>query len=159
MDNNINDHHWRYRRTKTATLRWRTVSTISVSKQLLWHMRLDACLPPLGSRVRISVTPCEFHGGRNGVWVVFFRFPPFSPVTNFISLFLHTHLVNFVSFHFISSTPVMVCQAWSAGILAINRPSIQGLHRSSSLDPTLSWARNKLLEHINTPFVQLMLSD
>ena len=45
------------------------------------------------------------------------------------------------SFRFISSPPVMVRQAWSAGILAIHRPSIQGLHCISSLDPTLGQTR------------------
>ena len=67
------------------------------------HKRLGACLPPLGSRVRVLVTPCGFRGGRNGVWVGFSRgfsrFLPFSPTTNFIPPFLHTHLIHFVSFH------------------------------------------------------------
>ena len=121
-----------------------------------WRKRLDARLPSLGSRVRLSVTPCGFRGGRNGVWVSFSRgfsrfplpqisFHHFStlissisfhfirpcdgasgvvgrhpcysrtynmghhrissldPTTNFIPPFLHTHLIHFVSFHFISS--------------------------------------------------------
>ena len=68
-----------------------------------WRKRLGARLPPLGSRVRVSVPPCGFRGGRNGVWVGFSRgFSPFSPTTNFIPPFLHTHLIHFVSFHFIS---------------------------------------------------------
>ena len=38
-----------------------------------WRKRLAARLPPLGSRVRVSVPPCGFRGGRNGVWVGFSR--------------------------------------------------------------------------------------
>ena len=38
-----------------------------------WLKLLDAPLPSLGSRVRVSVTPCKFRGGRNGVWVGFSR--------------------------------------------------------------------------------------
>ena len=44
-------------------------------------------------------------------------------------------------FHFISSALVMVRQAWSAGTLATHGPIISGLHRFSSLDPTLCWTR------------------
>ena len=36
-----------------------------------WRKRLGARLPPLGSRVRVSVPPCVFRGGRNGIWVGF----------------------------------------------------------------------------------------
>ena len=35
----------------------------------------------------------------------------------------------------------MVRQGWSAGTLAIHGPTISGLHRVSSLDPTLCWTR------------------
>ena len=35
----------------------------------------------------------------------------------------------------------MVRQAWSAGTLAIHGSPISGLHRISSLDPTLCWTR------------------
>ena len=52
----------------------------------------------------------------------------FSSATNFIAPFLHTHLI-----HFISSAPAMVCQAWSADMLAIHSPSINGA--SSPLIP------------------------
>ena len=38
-----------------------------------WRKQLGARLPPLGSRVCISVPPCGFRGGRNGVWVGFSR--------------------------------------------------------------------------------------
>ena len=44
-------------------------------------------------------------------------------------------------FSFISSALVMVRQAWSAGTLATHGPIIWGLHRISSLDPTLCWTR------------------
>ena len=44
-------------------------------------------------------------------------------------------------FRFISSALVMVSQAWSAGTLATHGPIISGLHRISSLDPTLCWTR------------------
>ena len=71
-----------------------------VKQAASWRKRVDARLPPLGSRVRVSVTPCRFRGGRNAVWVGFFAgFLPFPPTTNFIPPFLHTHLIHFVSFH------------------------------------------------------------
>ena len=44
-------------------------------------------------------------------------------------------------FRFISSALVIVRQAWSAGTLTTHGPIIQGLHRISSLDPTLCWTR------------------
>ena len=53
----------------------------------------------------------------------FSGFLPFSPTTNFIPPILHYHLINFVSFHIISSEPVMMWQAWSAGILSTHWPS------------------------------------
>ena len=75
-----------------------------------WCRRIDAVLLPLGSRVRISVTPCAFRGGRNGDWVGFSRsFSRFSlPQILFHRLSI---LISFHSFHFISSTPVLVHQA------------------------------------------------
>ena len=59
-----------------------------------WSKLLDARLPPLGSRVSFLVTPCKFHGGRNGVWVV----SPVFPCHKFHSVIFpsSTH-----SFHFI----------------------------------------------------------
>ena len=78
----------------------------------------------LGARVRVSVTPYGFRDRRNGVWVGFSWISPVSPATNFIPPFLT--LIS-ISFHFISSVPVMVRQMWSAGILAIHRPSIWGI--------------------------------
>ena len=83
-----------------------------------WRKRLGARLPPLGCRVRVSVPPCGFRGGRNGVWVGvprgFSRFP--LPKISFHH-FLHTNLIHF---RFISPALVMVRQAWSAGTLAIH---------------------------------------
>ena len=66
-----------------------------------WRKRLDASLPPLGSRVRFSVTPFGFRGGRNGVCVDFSRgfsrFPlpqiSFHHISTLISPF------RFISFH------------------------------------------------------------
>ena len=66
-----------------------------------WHKRLDARLPPLGSRVRVSVTPCGFRGGRNGVWVRFSRgffcFPLLQTSFHHFST-----LISSIPFHFIS---------------------------------------------------------
>ena len=92
-----------------------------------WRKRLSARLPPLGSRVRVSVTSCRFRDGR-----FFSVFLSFSPAINFDPPFLHNHLI-----YFISSASVMLRQAWSASILPIPRSSIKGLHRISSLDPAL----------------------
>ena len=47
----------------------------------------------------------------------------------------------------------MVHQAWSAGTLAIHGPTISGLHRISSLDPTLCWTR------VEDIFIYLYLSQ
>ena len=62
----------------------------------------------------------------------------FSSATNFSPPFLHTHLI-----HFISSAPVMVCQAWSADMLAIYRPSVNGASSHLILWPdhlsVMSW--------------------
>ena len=73
----------------------RIFENCSTDQAASWRKRLGARLPPLGSRVRVSVPPCGFRGGRNGVWVGFSqgfsRFP--------LPQFLHTHLIHFVSFH------------------------------------------------------------
>ena len=75
---------------------------------------------------------------KRGLGRFFTGFLPFSPTTNFIPPFLHTHLIHFVPFH----QPLkMVRQAWSAGTLVTHGPIISGLHRISSLDPTLCWTR------------------
>ena len=111
------------------------------------HKRLVARLLPLGYWVCVSVTPCGFHGGRTGVLVGFYSgFPPFSPVTNFIPLFLHPHLIHYVSFHFIRRC------AFVSGIVGrvIHRPSNVGA--SSHLIPwrrrlsVTSWALQVWME-------------
>ena len=76
---------------------------LTILQRLHDRKRLDASLPPLGSRVRVSVTPCRFRAGLKGVWVGFLGFLPFFPAINFILPFLYTHLIHFVSFTFISS--------------------------------------------------------
>ena len=66
----------------------------------LWRKRLDACLPPLGYRVRVSVPPCGFMWWtKRGLGRFFTGFLPFSPTTNLIPPFLHPHLIYFVTFH------------------------------------------------------------
>ena len=81
---------------------WKTNSLrIYVVKSAQWRKRLDARLPPLGSRVRDSVPPCGFRGGRNGVWLGFSggfsRFP-----LPQISFHHFSTLISSISFHFIS---------------------------------------------------------
>ena len=73
---------------------------------------------------------------KRGLGRFFTGFLQFSPTTNFIPPFLHTHLI-----HFISSALVMVHQACLAGTLATHGPIIYGLQCISSLDPTLCWTR------------------
>ena len=65
-----------------------------------WRKRLGARLPPLGYRVRVSVPPCGFHGGRNGVWVGFSRGFSRFPLPQ-ISFHHFSTLISFISFHFI----------------------------------------------------------
>ena len=74
---------------------------MQISKAASWRKRLGARLPPLGSRVRVSVTHCGFRGGRNGVWVGFSRgFSRFPPPQ--ISFHHFSTLISSISFHFIS---------------------------------------------------------
>ena len=75
---------------------------------------------------------------KRGLGRFFTGFLPFSPTTNFIPPFLHPHLIHF---RFISSALLIVRQAWSAGTLATHGPIRWGLHRISSLVPTLCWTR------------------
>ena len=103
-----------------------------------WRKWLGARLPPLGSRVRVSVPPCGFRGGRNEVWVDYRGVSPVFPYHKFHST-ISPHSSH--PFRSISSALVMVHQAWSAGTLAIHGPIISGLHGISSLDPTLCWTR------------------
>ena len=63
-----------------------------------WRKRLDARLPPLGSRVRVSVPPCGFRGGRNGVWVGFSRGFSRFPLPQISFHHFSTHISS-VSFH------------------------------------------------------------
>ena len=72
-------------------MRWRPSS---------WRKRLGARLPPLGSRVRVSVIPCGFRGGtKRGLGRCFTGFLPFSPTTNFIPTFLTTHIIRSIILH------------------------------------------------------------
>ena len=66
-----------------------------------WHKRLGARLPPLGSRVRVSVPPCGFRDGRNGVWVGLSRGFSHFPLPQ-ISFHHFSTLISCISFHFIS---------------------------------------------------------
>ena len=70
------------------------------NKAASWRKRLDARLPPLGSRVRVSVPPCGFRGGRNGVWVGFPRGFPRFPLPQ-LSFYHFSTLISPISFHFI----------------------------------------------------------
>ena len=107
----------------------------------------------LGSRIRVSVTPCGFRGGRIGVWVGFSRGFSRFPLPQ-ISFHHFSPLISSISFHFIC--PLMVHQAWSAGTLAILGPTISGFHRISSLDPTLCWIRVDIY-FFNSGLVNLMV--
>ena len=88
-----------------------------------WRKPLGARLPLLGSRVRVSVTPCGFRGRRNGVWADFSRVSPVFPYHQFHST-ISPH--SFHPFRLISSALVMVRQAWSAGTLVTHGPIIWG---------------------------------
>ena len=65
-----------------------------------WRKQLGARLPPLGSRVRVSVPPCGFRGGRNGVWVGFSRGFSRLPLPQ-ISFHHFSTLISSILFHFI----------------------------------------------------------
>ena len=68
------------------------------------YKRLAARLPPLGSRVRVSVALCGFRGGQNVVWIGFS--PDFSrlPQHKFHSTISphSSHSFRFILFHFMS---------------------------------------------------------
>ena len=70
-------------------------------KAASWCKRLDARLPPLGSQVRVSATPCGFRGGQNGVWVGFSRSFSHFPLPQ-ISFHHFSILISSILFHFIS---------------------------------------------------------
>ena len=88
----------------------------------------------LGSRVRVSVTPCGFCGGRNEFWVGFSR-DFFSFLLPQISFHHFTMLVSFISFHIIC--PCDGASGVPTGIIAIHRPTIKRSDPISSLDPAL----------------------
>ena len=79
----------------------------------------------MAEKYGVSVTPRGFRDGRNWDWVIFVwdlsRFPLLK-----ISFYPFSTLLSFISFHSISSVPVMVRQAWSTSFLAIHRFSIKG---------------------------------
>ena len=58
------------------------------------------------------------------IWVGFYRGFCRFPFLQ-ISFQHFSTLISFISFHFISSAPAWVRQAWSAGTLAIHKPSIR----------------------------------
>ena len=99
---------------------------------------LDPRLPPLWSRVRVSVTPSGFRGGRNGVWVGFSRGFSRFPLSQMAFHHFST-LISSISFHFISpcdgASGVVGRHPWYSRTCNI------GLHLISSLDPTLCWTR------------------
>ena len=93
---------------------------------------------PLVSRVRVSVTPCGFRGGRNGVWVGFSRSFSRFPLPQ-ISFHHFSTLISSISFHLIRP-----CDG-ASGVVGRHPCYSQtyniGLHHISSLDPTLWWTR------------------
>ena len=94
---------------------WRYV-TLEINPSIVFtrlggaSARSYTLLPPLGSRVQVSVT-CGFLGGWNRIWVGFSRGFSIFPYHKFHST-ISPH--SFPPFHFIS--PVMVWQAWLASI-------------------------------------------
>ena len=88
-------------------------------------------LSPLGPLVRFSDNPYGFRGGQSRIWVFFSGFLLFSSVTNFFPPFLYTHLIHFVSFHFIHP-----CDG-ASGVIGRHPSHSQVPHRISSLDPAL----------------------
>ena len=135
------------------TYRWIKVAIYTI-EAASWRKRLDARLPPLGSRVRVSVPPCGFRGGRNGVWVVFSRGFSRFPLPQ-ISLHHFSTLISSISLHFISP-----CDG-ASGVVGRHPcdhgPTISGLHRISSLDPTLCWTRVEDIFIIISPIFLLFL--
>ena len=108
------------------------------SQAASWRKRLGARFPPLGSRVRISVTPCEFRGGRNGIWVGFSRGFSRFPLPQ-ISFHHFSTLISSIWFHFIRP-----CDD-ASGVVGrhpcYSRTYNLGLHRISPHEPTLCWTR------------------
>ena len=123
-----------------AALRTMTsANTIIVSHcSFCKYVKVGRSLPTTtpGSRIRVSFTPFGFRGGQNRAWVDFSQ-TSFSFSLPQIWFHYFFTLILFILFHFLSSAPVMLRQAWSAGIFAIQRPSTKGLRHISSLDPAL----------------------
>ena len=71
---------------------------------------------------------------KRGLGRFFTGFLPFSPTTNFIPPFLHTHLIHFVSF-------IRPCDG-ASGVVG-RHPCYSRTYNvgASSLDPTLCWTR------------------
>ena len=103
-----------------------------------WRKRLEARLPLLRFRVRVSVTQSGFRGGRNGVWIGFSRGFSRFPLPQ-ISFHHFSTLISSISFHFIRP-----CDG-ASGVVGrhpcYSRTYNMGLHRISSLDPTLCCTR------------------
>ena len=99
------------------------------NRTALWRKRLVASHSWVLECV--SITPCQFRGGRNGVCVGFSGFLAFFPCHKF-NFNISPHSSHSFLFHFIS--PILR-QVQSVGLLAIHRPSVQELHHISSLDP------------------------
>ena len=77
-----------------------TKYTVYSLRAASWRKRLGSRLPPLGSRVRVSVPPYGFRGGRNGVWVGFSRGFSRFPLPHIAFHHFFT-LISSISFHFI----------------------------------------------------------
>ena len=105
-----------------------------------WRKRLAARLPPLqrGPEFASRSLHVGFVVDETGSGQVFHGVSPVFPYHK-----LHSTISPHSShpFRLISSALVMVRQAWSAGTLATHGPIILGLHRISTLDPTLCWTR------------------
>ena len=109
---------------------------ITTWTNIIWNVRYDTSdsCGSVAQAVNRSPPTAEVPSSRldHPMWVswwtkrnlgrYFLGFLPASHLTNFIPPFLHTQFI----FRFISSALMMVHQAWSAGILAIHRPSIKG---------------------------------
>ena len=95
---------------------WKRINFYFVLMAAPRRKQLDARLSPLGSRVRFSVTACEFRGGRNGVWVGSSR-----DFSRFLCHKFHSNIsrhssysFRVISFHFISSQSISQCDGASS---------------------------------------------
>ena len=70
-------------------------------RRLRWLKRLDSRLLTMGTRVRVSVTPCGFRSWRNGVWVGFFGVYLVFPCHKYRSIISphSSHSFRFIPFH------------------------------------------------------------